>query len=76
MRNEALATGTHLNIVGRNNMSCKIPYPHEFGEYKCEGCHPELRAERKALFIARATKRFDTPRIRKEAAELFEAKNK
>lgn len=35
----------------------------------------EERAERKALFITRSTAHFDTPEIRKEAAEKWEAAN-
>ena len=34
------------------------------------------RAERKAFFIAYATRHFDTPRIRKEASEKFDKANK
>lgn len=33
------------------------------------------RAQRKAIFIARATKHFDTPKIRKEASEMFDKAN-
>lgn len=36
----------------------------------------EQRAQRKAAWIARATSHFDTPEIRKEAAEQWEAANK
>lgn len=33
------------------------------------------RAERKALWIARATAHFDSPQIRRQAAAMFEKKN-
>lgn len=33
------------------------------------------RQDRKSTFIARATKHFDSPELRKEAAELFEKSN-
>ena len=34
------------------------------------------RAERKALWMAKATAHFDSPEIRKEAEEMFETRNK
>ena len=36
----------------------------------------EERAARKAKWIARATAHLDTPRIRKEASDMFEERNK
>lgn len=36
----------------------------------------EKRAERKSIWIARATAHFDAPEIRKEAGEKFEKANK
>jgi hypothetical protein len=36
---------------------------------------PEQRAQNKANYIARATSHFDSPKIRKEAAEQWEAAN-
>lgn len=36
---------------------------------------PEQRAERKAQFIARATSHMDTPKIRKQASDKWEAAN-
>lgn len=35
----------------------------------------EDRAQRKAIWIARATSHFDTDEIRKEASDIFEEKN-
>lgn len=36
----------------------------------------EERAERKAIWMGRATAHFDTPKIRKEASEKWEEANK
>ena len=37
---------------------------------------PKRRAERKSVFIGRATAHFDTAQIRKEASDLWEKANK
>tara|TARA_B110000503_G_C7020976_1_gene359760 strand:+ start:320 stop:517 length:198 start_codon:yes stop_codon:yes gene_type:complete len=58
-------------------MKCKIKYPHDFIDYPCEICHPELKGinEHRELFIARATKKIDTKEIRNEAIEKFNEAN-
>ena len=35
----------------------------------------EERADRKAIWIARVTKHFDSPELRKEANDIFEKQN-